>query len=181
MPRGLIYAIDDARGEYSTLKSYLKAAGYDVSVAVGARDLSVNYDIDLNEVKDPAELSKSYDLYAIVGGFKMYYFVTNKKPPIKKLDISIDKNKLEILTKASKESGGVIIAPLAVPAYLAKLGLLKGLRATVYPVTDLIQILKENEVKYTNNSIEFDNKIITIKEVTKISEKEFAEVLREGT
>lgn len=180
MPRGLIYVIDDVRGEYPTLKSYLKAAGYEVEVAVGARDVNVNYDVDISAVEDVATLANSYDLYAIAGGYKIYYFVTGKRPPTKRMDLAIDTQKLEALTRSFRAAGKPIIAPLAAPAYLAKLGLLANLKATVYPVTDLIRILRESGVKFTNNAVERDGGIITIKDIAKISQKDFVQALREG-
>ena len=59
-----------------------------------------------------------------------------------------------ILDELIKEDK-VIIAPFIVPAYIAKLGYLKGRKCTVYPVTDLINILIENgdTVYVWNNTV----------------------------
>lgn len=181
MAKGLVYVIDDAHGEYATLKSYLASRGYELFTAVGARDVNVNYDIDLKNISDINELIKNYDMYILIGGYKMFYFVTNKKPPTKKTELAIDTSQLAELTKGFTKAGAVVIAPLATPAYLASQGLLSGLKATVYPVTELIKILKENNVIYYNEPIIRDKNIITIKDVKKITEKELAETLREGT
>lgn len=180
MARGLIYVIDDAKGEYATLKSYLASKGYELFTAVGARDVNVNYDIDLKNITNLDELIKNYDIFILIGGYKMYYFVTNKKPPTKKMELAIDISQLAELTKGFIKMGSAVIAPLATPAYLALLGSLTGLRATVYPITDLIRILKNNNVIYENKPIVKDKNIITIKDVKKISDKELIEILREG-
>lgn len=180
MAKGLVYVIDDAGGEYATLKSYLASKGYELSTAVGARDVNVNYDIDLKNITNIDNLIKDYDIFILIGGYKMYYFVTNKKPPTKKMELAIDVNQLAELTKGFIKMGSTVVAPLAVPAYLALLGSLAGLRATVYPTTDLINILKNNNAIYENKPIIKDKNIITIKDIKKISNKELIETLREG-
>ncbi|MGC9117541.1 MAG: DJ-1/PfpI family protein [Thermoproteus sp.] len=180
MAKGLIYVIDDVRGEYATLKSYLSSQGYDLSTAVGARDVNVNYDIDFKNIRNIDQLIKSFDTYILIGGYKMYYFVTNKKPPNKKSEMAIDVEQLANMTKGFIEAGATVLAPFVVPAYLAKLGALSGLRATVYPVTELINILRTNNVIYVNKPIVKEKNIITIKDIRAISAKDLAQVLREG-
>ncbi len=57
--------------------------------------------------------------------------------------------------------------PLATPAYAARLGLLRGKRATVYPTTDLIGILRGgNGVDYVNEDFVIDGNVITLKRMT---------------
>ncbi len=57
--------------------------------------------------------------------------------------------------------------PLATPAYAARLGLLRGgKRATVYPTTDLIGILRSNGVDYVNEDFVIDGNVVTLKRMT---------------
>ncbi|MEL9991090.1 MAG: DJ-1/PfpI family protein [Thermoproteus sp.] len=180
MAKGLVYVVDDAGGEYATLKSYLQPQGYELITAVGARDVNINYDIDINNIENIDTLVKSYDIYVLIGGYKLYYFVVNKRPPNKKLELAIDVDKLGVLTREFVKTGAVVVAPFTAPAYLARLGLLAGVKATVYPITELIKILKENNAIYTNISPIKDKNIITIKDIRKTSSNDLIRTLREG-
>ncbi|MFP3291410.1 MAG: intracellular protease/amidase [Thermoproteus sp.] len=180
MAKGLIYVVDDVRGEYATVKSYLSSHGYDLSTAVGARDLNINYDIDLKNINNIDQIVKSFDIYVLIGGYKMYYFVTNKRPPAKKSEIAINTDQLADITKSFVEAGATVVTPFTTPAYLAKLGTLSGLKATVYPITELINILKINNAIYINKPIIKEKNIITIKDIKAISAKDLAQILREG-
>lgn len=184
MPNALIYVIDTAKKEeYSVLKNFLLKAGYDVRTAIGSRDVNVNYDIDLMamSVDDAQRLAENFDLLALAGGFKIYYYVLKKKPPLKIWDLNIDVDKLGKLVEGFYKGGRSLLAPLAVPAYVAQLGFLKGHTATVYPTTELIKILTDNGVKFVNKPIVKSRNVITIKDVTTLGEKEFLATLRETT
>ncbi|MEZ0319025.1 MAG: DJ-1/PfpI family protein [Pyrobaculum sp.] len=184
MPNALIYVIDTAKKEeYSVLKNFLLKAGYDVRTAIGSRDVNVNYDIDLMAlpVDEVQKLAQNFDLLATAGGFKMYYYVLKKKPPLKTWDLNIDVDKLEKLVEGFYREGRFLLAPLAVPAYVAQLGLLKGHDATVYPTTELIKILVNNGVNFIKKPIVKSKNVITIKDVTTLGEKEFLTALRETT
>lgn len=184
MPRALIYVIDMAkREEYSVLKNYLLKAGYEVKAAVGSRDVNINYDIDLMTTPpaDVAKVAEDFELLALAGGYKIYYYVLKKKPPLKMWDLNIDVEKLNTLVESFNKKGRVIVAPLAVPGYLAQLGLLKGKEATVYPITELINILKENGASFVNRQVVRSSNIITIKDITTTEEKDFLQVFREAT
>jgi hypothetical protein len=71
----------------------------------------------------------------------------------------------KLLTK-SVSGGKKVILPLALPAYAAKLGLLKGRRATVYPTTELISLLRSNGAEFVNEDFVVDNNIVTMKKVS---------------
>ena len=183
MPKALIYVIDTAkRDEYPTLKNFLMKGGYEVSVAVGSRDVNVNYTVDLMTLPSDklSALFEEYDAFALVGGFKMYYHVLQKKPPLKTWDLNIDKERLAQLVVEFNKRGKLLIAPMAVPAYVAQLGLLSGRDATVYPVTELIKILRDNKANFVNRQIVRSRNIITVKDITTTSEKEFLTILREA-
>ncbi|MEZ0248848.1 MAG: DJ-1/PfpI family protein [Thermoproteus sp.] len=179
MAKGLVYVVDDAGGEYAALKSYLQPQ-YELTTVVGARDININYDIDINNIENLDTLIKSFDIYILIGGYKLYYFVTNKRPPNKKLELAIDVDRLNALTREFTKAGVVVMAPFTTPAYLARLGLLAGVKATVYPITELIKILKENNAIYINASSVKDKNIITIKDIRKTSSKDLTQTLREG-
>ncbi|MEM1518666.1 MAG: DJ-1/PfpI family protein [Pyrobaculum sp.] len=184
MPKALIYVIDTAkREEYSTLKNFLTKAGYLVKSAIGSKDVNLNYDIDLEAISkdEMSKLYEEFDLVALAGGYKIYYYVLKKKPPLKIWDFNIDVNKLNILLESFINNKKTVVAPLATPAYLAQIGYLKGREATVYPTTELIYILKENGVKFVNKDIVKSDMFITIKDVTKTAEKDFLATLRETT
>jgi putative intracellular protease/amidase len=73
------------------------------------------------------------------------------------------------------------VAPLAVPGYLAQLGLLRGREATVYPTTELIRILREGGAKFVNRQVVKSGGVVTVKDITTTGEKEFIKVFRETT
>lgn len=177
----LIYVIDMAkREEYSVMKNYLIKAGYNVKIAIGSYDVNMNYDIDLigKSVDFAAGLADEFDTFALVGGYKIYYTVLNKKPPLKIWDLNIDRNILDVIIREFNRSGKTIVAPLAVPGYIAQLGILKGRNATVYPTTELIKILRDNGANFVNSAAVKDGNIITVKDITAVSEKEFLKVVR---
>jgi len=182
VPKALLYVIDTAkRDEYPTLKNFLMKGGYEVDVAVGSRDVNVNYTVDLMTLPSDKlpTLFEEYDAFALAGGFKIYYHVLQKKPSLKIWDLNIDKERLAQLVVEFNRRGKLLIAPMAVPAYVAQLGLLSGRDATVYPVTELIKTLKDNKATFVNRQIVRSRNIITIKDITSTSEKEFLATLRE--
>lgn len=184
MPKALIFVIDMAkREEYSVLKNFLTKGGFEVMAAVGSRDVNINYNIDFMSmsVDQVAKVAEEFDLLALAGGYKIYYHVLGKKPPLKIWDLNVDSEKLNVLVQQFYKSGKTIVAPLAVPGYLAQLGLLKGKDATVYPITELIEIIKKNGANFVNKSVVKSGGIITAKDITATGEKEFLAVLRETT
>jgi len=184
MPNALIYVIDVAKSEeYSVLKNFLAKAGYDVRSAIGSRDVNINYDVDLMTMpRDKVtELAEKFDLLALAGGYKIYYYVLRKKPPLKMWDLNIDVDKLNALVERFFKRGKLLVAPLAVPGHLAQLGFLKDREATVYPTTELVKILRDNGARFVNRQVVRDENVITVKDVTAVGEKEFLSVFREAT
>ncbi|RFA96862.1 DJ-1/PfpI family protein [Pyrobaculum aerophilum] len=184
MPKALIFVIDMAkREEYSVLKNFLTKGGFEAVAAVGSRDVNINYNIDFMtmSVNQVAKVAEEFDLLALAGGYKIYYHVLRKKPPLKIWDLNIDLEKLNALIQHFYKTGKTIIAPLAVPGYLAQLGLLKGKDATVYPITELIKILRDNGANFVNKPVVKSGGVITAKDITTTGEKEFLTILRETT
>ncbi len=169
MAKGLVVVLDLSwKGEYPMTIQALRESGFDVDSAIVVPDANINYRYDLFTEADKYELDKlvqDYDLVAIVGGYRMYYIVTEKKFPSRKLETQINMQALETIVKAAAASNRTIVAPLAVPAYLAKLGLLRGRKATVYPTTDLIQLLEQNGVSFVNAPAVKDGNYVTMKKM----------------
>ncbi|MFN3804374.1 MAG: DJ-1/PfpI family protein [Pyrobaculum sp.] len=180
--RSLICVLD-ATEEYSISKNILLQAGFEVKSAVASHDVNINYDIDLAAAprEKVVELTREFDMFALLGGYKMYYHLLGKKPPLKTWRLDVDIEKLDMLTTEFYRGGKVIVAPLAVPAYMAKLGLLKGRDATVYPTTELIKILRENQVNFVNKPVVKSGNFITIKNVETVGGKELLNIFRETT
>jgi putative intracellular protease/amidase len=182
VPKALILVIDTAkREEYSVLKNFLIKAGYEVRSAIGSRDVNINYDVDFISMSsdDIAKIVDEYDLLGLAGGYKIYYHVVGKKPPLKIWDLNIDLEKVNTVIEKFHREGKTVVAPLAVPGYLARLGLLRGKKATVYPTTELIRILKEGGAEFVNRQVVRSGNVVTVKDITTTSEKEFIEVFRE--
>lgn len=176
--KALIYVIDTSLvGEYPAVKSAMR--NYHPQTAVESHDVEINYDIDLTAMsaEEIARLAGEFDILAVVGGYRMYYYVLNRKPPLKFVNV----NKAEMLVREFYKSGKTLVAPLAVPAYLAKLGLLAGRDATVYPTTELIKVLLEGKANFVNKPIVKSGNVVTVKNVKNTSEKEFLEIIRETT
>ncbi len=158
----LITVIDDRyRGEYSMIRQALREANLDVDVAC-VEDINVNATYVITNGISIDKLC-DFDGLAIIGGYRMYYAVTGKKPPRRNLNLSISLSIVENIVKHYYDKDKLIIAPLAVPALLAKMKILEGKEATVYPTTDLIRILSENGVIFKNVPVVKNGNVITMK------------------
>jgi len=156
------------KGEYSMMMQVLRELKHEVDVAALAPDIHVNYKYDLYVEAhryDLERLGADYDLIGVVGGYRMYYIVTGKKFPKKSLEVKLDLSVLDKIVLSAAKNDRIVVAPVAVPAYLAKLGLLRGKRATVYPTTDLIKILEDNGAVFVNRLLVRDGNFITMKQV----------------
>ncbi len=166
--RCLLLVLDTSwRGEYPNIVQALKETGNDVDVGIVSPDVDVNYRYELvYEKYDVQELVDSYDAFGIVGGYRLYYITCGKRFPCRKLESpKINMQVVDEVVKRAFEQNKLIIAPIAAPAYLAKLGILKGRKATVYPTTDLIKILVENGVEFVNDVVVRDGNVITLKKI----------------
>lgn len=166
--KALVLTLDLSwKGEYSMIIQALKESGVeDVKIGVLSTDLNVNYDYDfVTEVEkvNIDEIVQNFDIFVLVGGYRLYYIVTGKKFPKKTLEFKNDLSILDNILKKAFEKNKIIITSIAGPAYLAKLGILKGRKATVYPTTDLIYILRENGVEFVNSDTVVDGNLITLK------------------
>lgn len=158
----LIMVIDDKyKGEYSMIRQALREANIDVDVA-SVVDVNVNASYVITNGLS-IEKFRDFDGLAIIGGYRMYYAVTGKKPPRKTLQLPVSLSVIEDIVKDFNSRSSLIIAPLAVPALLARLKILEGKEATVYPTTDLIKILQDNGVIYRNELIVKSGNVITMK------------------
>ncbi len=176
------------KGEYSMIMQALRELKHEVDVAALAPDIHVNYKYDLYVEAhryDLERLGSDYDLISIVGGYRMYYIVTNKKFPRRSLEVKLDLSILDRVIMSAAKNDRLILAPIAVPAYLAKLGLLRGKKATVYPTTDLIKILESSGAEFVNKIIVRDGNYVTMKHVVveeiKRSLGEITETLQAAT
>ncbi len=160
----IIVADVSYKGEYSMVVQALRQLGMEVSIGLASKTANINFNIDLT--KDVSgDLLTSNDLVVFIGGYWAYYAATGKDMPGKVKSV-VNREAFEKLLTQSISSGRITVLPLAVPAYAAKLGLLKGRKATVYPTTDLITMLRNNGVEYVNNDLVVDSNIITLKRAT---------------
>ena len=160
----IIVADTSYKGEYSMTVQALRQLGMEVSTGLVSKTANVNFDIDLTD-KLSEDVLSGYDVIAFIGGYWAYYAVTGKEMP-GKVKPMVNREAFEKLLTQSISSGKKTILPLATPAYAAKLGLLKGRKATVYPTTDLISILRSNGVDYVNEDFVVDGNIVTLKRMT---------------
>ncbi len=156
----IIVADTSYPGEYSLVKEALKKVGAEVVVGIVSKNLNINYDLDFTEeVKEDA--LRDYDVVAFIGGYWAYFAATGKKVP-RRVNPMVNTDSLNKLLTHAINSGKKTILPLTMPAYAAKLGLLKGKKATVYPTTDLIRILRDNGAEFTDTSPTVDGSLITM-------------------
>ncbi|ADN51737.1 DJ-1/PfpI family protein [Vulcanisaeta distributa] len=151
-------------GEYSMAVQALRQLGMEVNSGLISKNANVNFDIDLTD-KLGEDVLGGYDVVIFIGGYWAYYAVTGKEMP-GRVKPMVNREAFEKLLTQSVSGGKKTILPLATPAYAAKLGLLRGKRATVYPTTDLIGILRGNGVDYVNEDFVIDGNVITLKRIT---------------
>ncbi|GGI83564.1 hypothetical protein GCM10007112_20420 [Vulcanisaeta souniana JCM 11219] len=142
----------------------LRQLSMEVSTGLVSKTANINFDIDLSRGVGE-DLLTNYDLAVFIAGYWAYYAATGKDMPGKVKSV-VNREAFEKLLTQSISNGKITVLPLAVPAYAARLGLLKGRKATVYPTTDLITILKNNGVEYINNDLVIDGNVVTLKRTT---------------
>ena len=127
----------------------LRRAGADVKTVsigntldvVGAHGITVRADIMLSSVSD-----EDSPMLILPGG------------SLGTENLAACEELVNMLVRAN-EKGAYIAAICAAPTILARLGLLKGRRATCYP--SLASVLLENKVKYKNDKVVLDSNFIT--------------------
>lgn len=135
--------------ELTTPKKMLEANGYDVTVAsreksgcTGMLGATATVDTLLSEVN-----VDEYDGIIFVGGVGAKIYIND--PLAHKIARQAVKN--------GKILGAICIAP----SILAKAGVLKGKKATVWQGKEFISILKKGGANYTAEKVTVDGKIIT--------------------
>ncbi|RLE57358.1 MAG: hypothetical protein DRJ40_03345 [Thermoprotei archaeon] len=157
--------------ELSPIKSTLESRSFSTRILAVDNDIPINYWCQLSKLsaEDLSKLVDEGNALVILGGYRLYYIVTGKKPAKIKYRKPCPglSNLLEII-KLFNERKKIIATALAGPALLARLGILKGKRATVLPTTDLVYIMRENGVEITYSPVEVSDNIITAKNIEDI-------------
>ncbi len=152
--------------ELSPIKSELAKAGIKQIVVTTDDDIQMNFDYSLNEMSDEdlKKLCESIDAVVLLGGYRLYYITVGKKPPEKHLRKPLTcEDKLVKLLKECLDKGKIVATALAGPAFLAKHGLIKGKKATVLLLTNLIEMLKNNGVELVYDGVVEDGNLLTAK------------------
>ncbi|MBP2029254.1 protease I [Methanohalophilus levihalophilus] len=136
--------------EYLDPRKVFEKNGYDVTVASnstetarGAKGEKVKPDIAIADAN-----ADDYDSVVIVGGGGSVKFLW-------------DNVKLRSLAKDAEKSGKVVAAICLSPVVLAKAGLLKGKKSTVFAEKTAIKALKKNGAKYEDTDVLREGKIVT--------------------
>ncbi|PIS26598.1 MAG: hypothetical protein COT45_00605, partial [bacterium (Candidatus Stahlbacteria) CG08_land_8_20_14_0_20_40_26] len=127
---------------FGELGAEVTVASEDTTIAKGMLGLSVKPDKRLKDV-----LLKDYDIIVLVGGSGSVVFW--------------DDEELHTNLVEAADSGRIIGAICLAPGILARAGMLKGKKATVYASPNAKKLLKEEGVIYTGNDVERDGNIIT--------------------
>jgi len=149
----MIIAFRDFRDEeYLIPKQILENAGAEIATvsnslgkAVGSQGGEAEVDLLLDEAR-----TLDYDAVIFVGGPGAHKYMDNER--------------CHQIAKESVEAGKVLGAICIAPTILAKAGVLKGKRATVWSsIMDKtpIKILQENGAVYQDKSVVIEGKIIT--------------------
>ncbi len=135
--------------EFSNTKAEIEKAGLTTQVASITKDIATaadgstyNPDLSIEEINPD-----NYKAIAIIGG-----------PGSPKL---LESNSLLEKIKEFNSKNKIVAAICFSPVILAKAGILKGKKATVFPNQDLINKLKEAGAIYTAETVTKDNNIIT--------------------
>jgi len=127
---------------FGGLGAEIAVASEDTTIAKGMLGLSVKPDKRLKDVS-----LKDYDIIILVGGSGSVVFWSDEE--------------LHINLAEAADSGRIIGAICLAPGILARAGMLKGKKATVYASPGAKNLLKEEGAIYTGNDVERDGNIIT--------------------
>ena len=138
--------------EYSIIQNVFLGSGVKIltissqkGVAIGSDGGDAKIDLDTSEVK-----VEDFDALVFIGGEGMGKDLDNKK--------------FQKIVQDFVEKGKILGAICISPALLAKAGVLKGKKATVWSAPlnkEAIKILKENEAIYEDKDVVVDGKIVT--------------------
>ncbi len=133
--------------EYLKPKKIFEANGFEVDTASTRTGKAVGMlgtEVEVNKIV--YELSPDeYDAVVLVGGIGAQVFFEDEK--------------IHEFLRTAYEEGKIVAAICISPVTLAKAGLLKGKRATVWPSE--AEVLKKYGAKYTGNAVEVDGNIVT--------------------
>ncbi len=136
--------------EYTDPRKIFEKSGYDVTVASnstdtarGAKGEKVKPDLAIADAS-----ANDYDSIVVVGGGGSVKFLW-------------DNVKLRSLVKEASKNDKVVAAICLSPVVLAKAGLLKGKKTTVFKDPTAVKALKKNGAKYADEEVIREGKIIT--------------------
>ncbi len=141
--------------ELGPVRNALTKCKAKVSILAVNRTVGIGYDYYILDVKGRlGELAESYDGIVIIGGPGVYVRVVGEvRDP--GLDV------LEQLCREFDKRGKLVAAICAAPGVLARAGVLEGRRATCYPDSRLISLLKEGGAEYVSERVVRDGNVIT--------------------
>jgi len=141
--------------ELGPVRNMLTKCKAKVSILAVNKTVGIGYDYYILDVKGKLrELTESYDGIVIIGGPGVYVRVIGEvRDP--GLDV------LEQLCREFDKRGKLIAAICAAPGVLARAGVLEGRKATCYPDSRLISLLKESGAKYVSERVVRDGNVIT--------------------
>ncbi|HDI74922.1 MAG TPA: hypothetical protein ENF55_03100 [Thermoprotei archaeon] len=156
--------------EYETTKNYLKKCKASITVLALHEDVGTEYDVYVGDVKDFNKLAEEYDAVVFIGGPGVYSRVLGQVK-----DGSVERAAQIALAFYSKNK--IVAAICAAPGVLAHADILKGVKATCFPDTKLIDFIKSKGAEYVAKDVVKDGNIITAKGPA--AAKAFAEKIAE--
>ena len=143
----------------------------EVKILAVNKTVNIPYDYYILDIKDKFELiAKEYDAIVLIGEPGVYCRVINR---IKDPGLPL----LEELCRKFYAEGKLVVAIRAAPGVLARADILKGVKATCFPDTKLISLLKEHGAVYVKQPVVVHGNIITSEGPR--TAKEYAEAIVE--
>lgn len=143
------YQVKEFKPTYDTLKQ----CNASISILAANKTIDITYNYYIMNVNFTA-LAEDYDMLIIIGGPGVYMRVTGQ---VNDPAIDLVGNLAEQFLVKDK----YVAAICAAPAILAKADLLRNVKATCYPATELIQILKDHNAIYVDKPVVIDDHVIT--------------------
>lgn len=136
--------------EYLDPRKVFEKSGYDVTVASNSTDTARG--MKGKKVKPDIAIAdgnaNDYDAIVVVGGGGSRQYLWENV-------------KLRSIVKEAEKSGKVVAAICISPVVLAKAGLLKGKKTTVFKDDTCIKALKKNGAKYEDKDVIREGKLVT--------------------
>ena len=152
MKVGIIIAFKGFKDiEYFIIRNVLSGSGAEITTISSQKGIAIGSDGGDVKVEDASKINiDGFDAVVFIGGEGMGKDLDNKQ--------------FQKIAQDSVEKEKILGAICISPALLAKAGVLKGKKATVWssPLNkEAIKILKENEAIYENKDVIVDGKIVT--------------------